>query len=164
MKFIKPLLLIFSVFLVAEINAFALPVPITNASFELDTPQGALNGWWCFGIDGWEVNGLAGAWMPSATNYNGIPDGDSVAWLNGGSSISQNLNHTVNAGNTLTLEVDVGIRSTYNNSSAFAIEIWAGGNQLASTGSGVGSISPGEFQTWNLSYVIEEDDPFIGNN
>ena len=166
MKFIKPLLLLFLVFLVAEINAFALPVPITNASFEDGyRPISNARGEHGYSISGWEiVTGTAGTWTPSADAdlfYSDIPDGDSVAWLMGGSSISQYLNHTVNAGNTLTLEVDVGVRSTFS-SDAFGIGIWAGGNQLASTGAGAGSISSGGFQTWSLSYVIEDDDPFIG--
>lgn len=164
MKLIKPLLLIFLVLLMFEIKAFAIPVPIINASFEDGTrPYPTLQGAWGYGFNsGWEVTGSAGTWTPSDDMFYGdIPDGDSVAWLNGVSSISQDLNYYVNTGNTLTLEVDVGMRSTYS-TGAFAIEILAGGNQLASIGSGVGSISPGNFQTWNLSYVIEDEDPFIG--
>ena len=169
MKLIKPLLLLFLVFLVAEINAFALPVPITNASFEDGyRPYDFVGGEFGYGFNsGWEVTGNAGTFAPSAGIFNGgIPDGDSVAWLAGVSSISQDLNHNVIAGNTLTLEVDVGLRSDYFNYysklGAFDIEIWAGENQLASTGAVMGSLSLGEFQTWSLSYVIEDDDPFIG--
>ena len=167
MKFIKPLLLIFLVFLVAEINAFALPVPITNASFEDGIRLNGTNGtgFWGDGFSGgWDVvTGRAGTWMPSADMFSyDIPDGDSVAWLNEGSSISQDLNHTVNGGNTLTLNVDVGLRSSFAYSSAFSVEIWAEGSRLASTGAGVGSISSGEFINLSLSYVIEDNDPFIG--
>lgn len=166
MKLIKPLFLVFLVLLVFEIKAFAVPVPIINASFEDGMRPFSFGGIGAFGFgfnSGWEVTGYAGTMMPPIDMFYGdIPDGDSVAWLNPGSSISQVLNHDVNGGNTLTLEVDVGVRSTFPKSDAFAIEIWAGGNQLASTGSGSGSISPGEFQTWSLSYVIEDEDPFIG--
>ena len=169
MKFIKPLLLIFLVFLVAEIKAFALPVPITNASFEdgIRLTDNNGTGVWGYGFNsGWDiVTGSAGTKTPSSYLFPyGIPDGDSVAWLNSGASISQELDHTVNAGNTLTLTVDVGLRSNLASSSAFACEIWAEGSRLASTGAGAGSISSGEFINLSLSYVIDDADPLIGRN
>ena len=167
MKFIKPLLLIFLVFLVAEINVFALPVPVINNSFEDGIRLTDNNGMGVWGYDfnsGWDiVTGRAGTWMPSDDMFSyDIPDGDSVAWLNEGSSISQDLNHTVNGGNTLTLDVAVGLRSNFAYSSAFSVEIWAEGSRLASTGAGVGSISSGEFINLSFSYVIENNDPYLG--
>ena len=164
MKFIKPLLLIFLVFLVAEINAFALPVTITNASFEDGAhPYSNMNGNFGLGISGWDFTGIAGTWTPSADLFSyDIPDGDSVAFLNPGASVFQDLNHTVNGGNTLTLGVDVGLRSNLAYSSAFSVEIWAEGSRLASTGAGVGAISSGEFINLSLSYVIENNDPYLG--
>ena len=56
----------------------------------------------------------------------------------------------------------MGRRKDVAASGAFSIEILAGGNQLASVSYGMGSISPDEFQTYILSYNIENNDPFIG--
>ena len=110
MKVIKSLLLVFLILPVLSLNSFATPISIVNNSFEMDTPT-IEYAYGDFGtvISGWEVQGPTGTWMPSSDMfYSGIPDGDSVAWLNNaGTSISQELNWSVNAGNTLILEVDV---------------------------------------------------------
>ena len=165
MKLIKSVFLIFILFLVFEIKAFAIPVPIINASFEqgLRPVHGIEGDYGATPINGWVANGSVGTLAPSAVSFSGdIPDGNSVAWVNENSSISQYLNHTVNAGNTLTLAVDVGLRLDVPDSGAFSIEILAGGNQLTSISSEVGSLTVGEFQTWSLSYDIVNNDPFIG--
>ena len=165
MKFIKPLFLIFLLLMVFEIRAFAIPIPIIDNSFEDSArPNLRTNGDYGYGFtSGWDLTGIGGTWTPAAGYFpDGIPNGDAVAFLGNGSSISQDLNHTVNAYNTLTLAVDVGRRTDVGSSGSFSIEILAGGNQLTSISYGMGSLSSGGFQTYSLSYNIENNDPFIG--
>jgi hypothetical protein len=147
-------------------SAFATPVSIENWSFESasgtplpDSPNPALGTWYKNSMTGWTGTGTFGIWDPGTAQYStGVPEGNHIGFIYGG-SIFQALEWTVNPNNILTLSIDIGNRSDLA-FPKYSVELLAGDNVLVSGG----SVTPGEglFSTLTLSYVVDENDPFLG--
>lgn len=154
--------LLISVFVVPV--ALSTPVPITNASFELS--QGTkfsaegFGTWFNGDITGWEYTGNSpvGIWSPASQYSVGVPDGEYIGYLMGG-YITQTFDWLAAAENKITVTLDIGNRSDLAFPS-YSVDLLAGGNVLASDG----SVIPGEglFSTLTLTYLIGEDNPFLG--
>jgi len=134
-------------------------IPVGEHSFE---GAKALGGWTGAGaVAGestasvpapWIKNGGFGTGWTIASQYTGgLPDGDIYAYANAGTDVRQTLATTLQANTTYTLTVAVGWRVDlpglgYPTFPGYGIELWAGGNKLASdydTGhSGTGAATP----------------------
>jgi len=128
-------------------------VPIQNASFESTSPMFAAP---CAGpgtclfnfgpIPGWAITGgETGSFQPSSTYFNlPLPDGNIVAFTNGG-SISQTLTGiSLLPNSTYTLSVDVGHRLD-GLVTTYSISLDAGSSALCATDGSNGSIAAGTF-------------------
>jgi hypothetical protein len=129
-------------------------VPIQNASFESTSPMFAAP---CAGpgtclfnfgsIPGWAITGgETGSFQPSSTYFNlPLPDGNIVAFTNGG-SISQTLTGISLLPNSIyTLSVDVGHRLD-GLVTTYSISLDAGSSVFCTTGASTnGSIAAGTF-------------------
>lgn len=128
------------------------PIAIVNPSFELSpsVPVGDPVGPWGNGaIAGWTASGSVGEWQPAASQFASLPDGQTVAWSNGG-SISQDLGVPVQANATYTLSVYVGHR--FGGWVAnYAINLNAGTANLCSATGSNGTIPAGTFQQITLT-------------
>lgn len=150
--------------------AFATPVPISNASFELSTGTQFSDpsyGTWTVGnITNWIYTGSGhwGIWSPvpnPAVFISTIPEGNSIGYLNGG-SIYQQLDWQVTAANTITLSLEIGNRADSPGLTAYGVELLAGNTVLASSGSIIPS--EGAFSSLVLNYTALEGDANIGSN
>jgi len=137
-------------------SANASPIFVNNFSFETLPPGGSPFpcGTGCsFFIDpipGW-VNAGGGQFVPGApgntNDFNSIPDGTTVAYLNGG-TITQTVGPTVQAGVTYTLMVDLGVRKNFSDPGSIALVV--NGN----TYSGTGILpSSGNWATFTATYT-----------
>ncbi len=124
---------------------YAYAVPLVNASFESDTPDGGWSGtagttdgqWKPSLATGWTtVAGTYGTWRPGTGMFGSIPDGVQVAYLGSSSSIAQTTAEILQAGYTYTLTVMVGTRDNAavgGTDASFAggkIELLADGNVI----------------------------------
>lgn len=121
-------------------------IPVTNPSFELPACPGPGS---C-NPTGWTQNGSAAIWTPTAGQYNSIPDGTQVAWVNSGGSLTQVLSTALALNTTYTLTVDVGLRNLEGLSVAPIIKLLAGSTVL---GSGTGTDpTAGNWTVWTLVF------------
>jgi hypothetical protein len=106
-------------------------------------------------IPGWNDSGTAGQFMPTPTGtyFNYIPDGQMVAYTNGG-TISQTVSATVQAGETYFLNVFVGNRADYKVFDS-SIDLLVNGNTY--TGVGVAP-TPGNWSVFTATYVARPAD------
>lgn len=119
MTFIRALVLSCLCILFASV-AFADSIPVDNPSFETlasapltDPCAGSGCSFEYLGgsFAGWTFSG-GGLFQPgTSTNYfNSLPDGPTIAFANGGGTISQILGVTVQPDTTYTLDLDIGNR------------------------------------------------------
>ena len=128
-------------------RADAGPVSIVNASFEADptsfftslTPTG-----WNFLSGGGGVfrpasanNGGNGNFMDITQFPSGAPDGIQVAFVQGGSILSQVTSTAAVVGRSYTLDVWAGTQNNFGSSSPFSVGLYDGGTAIASF-SGIG--------------------------
>jgi len=138
-------------------TAWADGIPITNASFE--TPGGPLNyscGTGCTynysTIPGWSIS-AGGSFQPGSF-FSYIPDGNLVAFTNGG-SISQTLTSSVSVNTLYTLTVYVGNRTnTQNFGYTLYLDTILNGvtTTLCSVSGNAATITPGGWQAESCSY------------
>ncbi len=158
-------LALFAFVLATAVPAGATPIPVTNASFEAPATL-----WYTSGvIAGWTLTGDGGVFAPNgvggpgeATYYtgDGSPDGDQVAYSNGG-TISQILAAVLMPDTAYTLMVDVGDRLD-TPFGGLLMQIWAGGVMLASNG----AIAPpnGGYTTATLNFFAPAGHVQLGQN
>lgn len=146
--------------------ASADTIAITNASFEqitnplIYTSPGI--GIWNTGpIPGW--TGVAGSWQPGPGAFTSVPDGNTVAFSNGG-TLSQALSASLALNTTYTLSVAVGHRldGTDGYPAAYTIELLAGSMVLNSISGFSGDINKGTFQDVSFNYTTGAM-PLMGN-
>lgn len=138
----------------AAVPASAVTIAVANASFET-LPAGGLTfgcGTGCSfstgAVPGWVTTGATGQFQPgSAGFYNFVPDGLTVAYINGG-SIMQTVAPTAVAGSTYTLTTAFGVRNDLGNPGS--IRLLVGSNTVFATG-----IVPtfGNWSTYTASYT-----------
>lgn len=135
-------------------------VPVLNPSFEITYPLNTpctipLNCSFNQGpIPDWTITGSVqqGSWHPNSAFLNlPLPDGNIVAYTNGG-SISQILSSTLTPDTTYTLCVDVGHRLD-KSVAGYTISLFAGGTLLNSFSSSNGVISSGDFADETVSFT-----------
>ena len=158
-------------------HASAGPVAIANHSFEepncTTSNCSALNPWGVpftavGSVVGWQISGTAGVILPSgvpsfsAVGY-GATDGNQIGYANGGGSLTQELQTTLEANTLYVLSVDVGNRPDPGYSPfAFAAQLYAGNALLANDDGSEAGVAPGSFETVTLQYAAFEGDPLIG--
>ena len=136
-------------------------LPIQNASFETVSasavPVSCGSG--CFynsgPIPGWTITGATGDWQPNSGYYNlPLPDGNVIAYSNGG-SLSQTLTGvSLQPNSTYTLTVAVGNRlGGYTSGGQYTIQLDAGSTMLATVTGSNSSITPGTFMDVVLTYT-----------
>src|SRR5438445_2885577 len=126
-------------------------IAIQNASFETTTPltspcAGPETCLYNFGpIPGWSNTGSTGSFQPSSAYFSlPLPDGNILAFSNGG-SISQTLTGiSLLANSTYTLSVDVGRRFDVV-AANYSISLYDGSSVLCTTSASNGSIAAGSF-------------------
>jgi len=132
-------------------------IPVQNASFETTNalvnscgPGCAWNGG---PIPGWTTTVADGSWQPSSSYFNlPLPDGNVVAYSNGG-TISQTLTGTsLQPNSTYTLTVAVGNRLD-NLAAEYTIQLEAGSTVLATVTGSNSSITSGTFMDVVLTYA-----------
>ena len=120
---------------------------IANAGFEADNLP--YNSNHTVGhISGWDVHSpRAGAWNAHPYSYSGeAPEGDVVAYIDNGGSISQTLAETFEAGNSYELSFAVGDERYAGDSSGWEARLYAGGTLL-------GSVSNADFNPGDDTFV-----------
>ena len=120
---------------------------ITNAGFEADNLP--YNSSHTVGhISGWDVNSpKAGAWNAHPNSYSGeAPEGDVVAYIDQGGTISQTLAETFEAGNSYELSFAVGDERWGGDSSGWEARLYAGDALL-------GSVSNADFNPGDNTFV-----------
>jgi hypothetical protein len=140
-------------------NSFETPV-VTAPSVSISS-TGLVGGWTFAGAQQGFFNPSLGETFSPGFGYGPspvLPDGNQVAYSNGG-TISQTLSATLQTNTKYTLGVYVGRRQNV----AFAgynIELYAGGNLLASNN----SITPaaGTFEYVTVDYTSGVSNPFLG--
>jgi hypothetical protein len=146
--------------------ALADGISITNASFETTnalTSACAGPGTCAYNsglIPGWTTTGLGGSWQPSSSYFNlPLPDGNIVAYSNGG-TISQTLTGiSVLANSSYTLSVFVGNRlDGFNNTYSIALD--AGSTVLCSFSGSSATIGAGTFADQTCSFNSGSVVPF----
>lgn len=149
--------------------AYATPVTVENASFEFSSgttfrSDPSLGTWSLRDMDGWIHSGPYkkswGIWDPDPSVYSSVPDGNYMGYLDGG-SLFQELDRSVAANNTLTMQIDIG-NYRYGVQPAYSVELWADNDLLVSDGSVVPM--DGEFSTLTLLYNVLDGDPHIGKS
>lgn len=149
--------------------ASATDIPIANYSFQ--NPALA-DGNWIYYIPSWTISGHGGAgvWNPKLNQtggfdptqafIDGIPDGDQVAWSNGG-DIEQGLTTQLTEGYKYTLTVWIGGRhATYSNN-PYAV-ILAGDSILLADAIGVNL--PDSWIKETVTYTAFPGDSNAGRN
>ena len=131
-------------------------IPVQNASFETTNPLTIPCGGTCaynFGpIPGWTTVGDAGSWQPSSSYFNlPLPDGNIVAYTNGG-TISQTLTGiSVLANTSYSLSVFIGNRlDGFTNTYSIALD--AGSTVLCSFSGSSATIAAGTFADQTCSF------------
>ena len=120
---------------------------IANAGFEADNLP--YNSSHTVGhISGWDVHSpRAGAWNAHPYSYSGeAPEGDVVAYIDQGGTISQTLAETFEAGNSYELSFAVGDERWAGDSSGWEARLYAGGTLL-------GSVSNADFNPGDDTFV-----------
>lgn len=139
-------------------SAWGDSVPISNASFEtVGAPLSYACGTGCAfnagPIPGWNVTS-GGSWEPGSY-FSSIPDGNLVAYTNGG-TISQTLTgQSVLANSTYTLDVFVGDRTDQQNGAyTLSLDTLLNGvlTTLCTTSGNALNITPGTFQLESCTY------------
>lgn len=137
-------------------TASADTIPVTNASFETANPLNVSCGAGCAynngPIPGWTLFGFGGSWQPSSAYFtSGAPDGNLVAYLNGG-FITQTLGVSLLANTTYTLSVDVGNRLDHLTTN-YGMALFAGSTLLNSLTASNGLIPAGTFANESFSFT-----------
>jgi hypothetical protein len=156
------LLLVCLAFSVAGFSSLPLyadsTITVQNASFETTNPltfpcAGPGTCAYNLGpIPGWTTVGQAGSWQPSSSYFNlPLPDGNIVAYSNGG-TISQTLTGiSVLANTTYTLSVFIGNRfDGFTNTYSIALD--AGSTVLCSFSGSSSTIAAGTFAQQTCSF------------
>ena len=134
-------------------------ISIQNASFEttnaLTGNCGAVNCYNYGPIPDWTLVGTGGSFRPTATYYNSVPNGTTVAFSSGG-TISQTLGVSLLPDTTYTLSVDVGHRLD-GYVTGYSISLDAGSTLLNSISGSNSTITPGTFQQETLLLVEERE-------
>lgn len=143
-----------AVLALAAIPASAASIAVANASFEtlppgsLPFPCGTACSFSAGSVPGWVATGATGQFQPGAAGYyNYVPDGLTVAYINGG-SITQTVAATAVAGSTYTLTSAFGIRNDFGNPGS--IRLVVGSNTIFATGT---APTPGNWSTYTASYT-----------
>lgn len=148
-------------------SAQAGVIPVVNPSFEI-LPAGGLtydNGIGPFSVDagipGWTTTGYYGEWQPNigqqvyAPSFNYLPDGPTVAYTNGG-TISQTVGVLAQAGETYTLQVDVGFRQDWPIPTLDTIALDVGSHTVIATGTP--SFGSGNWANYTATYTATAAD------
>lgn len=149
--------------IVPQVQVRAASIPILNHSFEAPTAPQQGDPYYSMNvINDWtldpppsESTPLQGVFSPmmapstSSAFTDPIPDGSQTAYSNGG-TISQLLTATLQANTQYTLGAYVGDRNNVN-FPGYSIQLWAGGNLLASEGSV--NIPDGRFALVTVNYA-----------
>jgi hypothetical protein len=131
-------------------------IPIQNASFETTNPlTNPCTGTCAYNlgpIPGWTTVGVAGSWQPSSSYFNlPLPDGNIVAFSNGG-TISQTLTGiSVLANTSYTLSVFIG-NSFVGYTNTYSIALDAGSTVLCSFSGSSPTIAAGTFAQQTCSF------------
>ncbi|WP_170330703.1 LamG-like jellyroll fold domain-containing protein [Ruegeria arenilitoris] len=115
----------------APITVVPIAIAIENASFEAITLADGLAD---TAITGWTLSGdVVGTWNPTAAFFpDEAPDGENVAFIDNGGTISQTLTDTFEAGRSYQLTVSVGNESSAGSSNGWEIRLYAGTQLLGS--------------------------------
>jgi hypothetical protein len=136
--------------------ALAGVITVANPSFEILPAGGLPNGcgpscsYSIAAIPEWATTGESGQFQPgppaTTAYFDTVPDGITVAYTNGG-TISQTVAATAVAGDTYTLNTEVGVRHDVGDPGL--VELVVGGHTVLATGS---SPQPGGWADWTASY------------
>jgi hypothetical protein len=135
------------------LTSFALNVYIENPGFEADVLADGGAQW---GMTGWATEIRAGTWNPGDGYFSVLNYGGSNVAFSNGPAISQVLDYTLKTNTELVLQADVGYRLDMSLLPEYELQLWAGGNLLASSSD---SLIQGEFITSTLSYNVLDTDP-----
>jgi len=134
-------------------------ITVQNASFEITNtlnlgcavPNCALN---VGQIPDWTVTGVGGSWQTASLYFNlPLPDGNIIAYSNGG-TISQTLTgHSLIPNTTYTLSVDVGNRLDSVLATNYSIALYAGTTLLNSFSGNNGDIPMGKFADETVTFT-----------
>ncbi len=146
----------------ANTTSAGTPVAVVNPGFE--SPVVALC---AFGppITGWTIQGDAGVWRPGAgmclNSYpNGPPEGQQIAYTNGG-PVTQMLTTTLAASTQYTLQVKVGRRLDCCQQTTYQVQLWAG-NSMLFEDPGLLTLIPGGWRTSRVMFSAAPNHPAIG--
>jgi len=119
-------------------------ITVDNSSFEANAlGDGAATR----SIQDWVKEGVNGTFDPSSRSFgSGASDGENTGWVNRNSSISQQVDATLESGKSYTLQVDVGDRGDIANVPDYEIRLYAGNKLL-------GSVSEEEFPTTDDGFI-----------
>ena len=131
-------------------------IAVQNASFELPD----VSGFSCADPTGWDATG--GACLQGIndedTGMFAAPDGEQVAYVNTGTSLSHTLTNTLSVGTQYDLTVAIGTRSDVGGS--YDVRLMAGGDILSSTN---GALTAGTaFQDVTVSYTAPASHAQLG--
>lgn len=143
---------------IPAVPAAAVSLTVVNASFETLPPGGLPNGCgtgcaYSNGLfTGWTGTGAVGQFQPGSssgtfTYFDYVPDGTTVAYINGG-SLAQTVTSTAIAGHTYVLTTDFGVRHDLGNPGSILLSV-GGGNSVAA---GLVPV-PGSWSTFTASYT-----------
>lgn len=171
--------------LVVTSGAWAGNIPVGNPSFESPVCGAAGSGTNCT-PNSWTVTNSANQWNPTTGQYTAnqfpsnlgdtsLPDGIQAAWVNGGAnSLSQILATTIAANTTYTLTIDVGLRTTVNNTFGAIVDLdafsaVAGTTVLtndtsASPGSGNEDPGHGSWALWTVTFNSASNPSVVGQD
>jgi hypothetical protein len=143
----------------AEVGA--VPVPITNPSFESPVVAEADFG----AADGWVIApgpGYAGVFNPTVAQVPTVPDGAQVGFAGLSGSLTQTLSSVLTANTLYTLQVDVGRRLDGSNTVIDHVVRLLAGTTVVAEGS-VSALDPGEFKTLTVTFLTGAAHPELGS-
>jgi hypothetical protein len=147
-------------------SAWADGITVQNNSFEtvnpiLGLPDGCGTGCaYNFGpITGWTMSGVGGQFEPGGI-LSAPPDGSLVAFLNGSSSLSQDLGVGLIAGLTYTLTLDVADRPGFADN--YTIELVDGSHVLCQYSNATTSIPSGGYAPESCSFTAASSGGDLG--
>ena len=135
--------------------ASATPISVVNASFETLTSSGLNFGPYSanVGIPGWLASSPDSGQLISLSFIGSNDDGIYNAWSNRLGTFSQTVGATAQAGETYTLQVDMGTRLDAPNGGSIALVV--NGNTVLGTGP---ALQVGDWVTYTASYTASQAD------
>lgn len=138
------------------------PVAIQNANFAASpsVPNTGSGGVWGNApISGWATSGPVGLWQPDTTGCGFASQaGNTLAWMNGGSTLSQDLGVGAASGLTYTLTVPIGLRGCFYPVN-YTISLSVGATSLCAQNGSNGTLTVGTLTPQTITCQIPTPAP-----